>query len=428
MKVAIIGGGMSGLSACRFLSEAGHRPTIFEMSDGLGGIWKGNKAGFPALYKQLRTNLPHQVMQCHDVCFDDCGSDSYRGIQEMLRYTEKYATAFSLHQYAVTKTMVTEAAFSEVKGNWTITTKNLTTSERFVDIFDFVVVANGHHSEPFIPKIEGAEQWLATGSATSIHSSKYREPSPYVGKTVLIVGANFSGQDITEQVHKVADEVLITDLQCLQVSSKTNRTMLPAKGTVISETGHLIHNGTKISDNPITDIIYASGFKYSFPFLDLPSLGLQLIKQGKFLSGLDVFQLFPTKASTSRAICFLGLQIGIVPFPLFESQARFVAAVLSKKADEVNFPTKTFSLAPKTHILGGNQWDYVLELDRRACHESAKNTLRVNTVRQLFDETIDGAKRLVPFPGDPGVYRHARFTVDWETGKWQVSYKPPSKL
>ena len=36
-KVAIIGGGLSGLAAARYLVDAGHQPTVYEARDILGG-------------------------------------------------------------------------------------------------------------------------------------------------------------------------------------------------------------------------------------------------------------------------------------------------------------------------------------------------------------------------------------------------------
>jgi len=37
LKVAILGGGLAGLSTAKYLSDAGHQPTIYEARDVLGG-------------------------------------------------------------------------------------------------------------------------------------------------------------------------------------------------------------------------------------------------------------------------------------------------------------------------------------------------------------------------------------------------------
>lgn len=39
MNVAVVGGGAAGLIACRELLREGHKVTVFEKSDTLGGVW-----------------------------------------------------------------------------------------------------------------------------------------------------------------------------------------------------------------------------------------------------------------------------------------------------------------------------------------------------------------------------------------------------
>ncbi len=41
MEIAIIGAGIAGMSAAYDLARAGHRVTIYEASDGVGGLARG---------------------------------------------------------------------------------------------------------------------------------------------------------------------------------------------------------------------------------------------------------------------------------------------------------------------------------------------------------------------------------------------------
>jgi len=55
----------------------------------------------------------------------------------------------------------------------------------------------------YIPNFDGKQTY--TGEI--IHSRYYQNPSHYVGKTVVIVGAGFSGLDILVDIHTVAKKV-----------------------------------------------------------------------------------------------------------------------------------------------------------------------------------------------------------------------------
>ena len=92
-KVCVIGAGAAGLCAARHLLAAtpGVTPVVFEQSGVLGGTWvytdevgREGRHGLPihsSMYKNLRTNLPKEVMAFPDFPFDDseCGKRSFIG-------------------------------------------------------------------------------------------------------------------------------------------------------------------------------------------------------------------------------------------------------------------------------------------------------------------------------------------------------------
>ncbi len=61
---------------------------------------------------------------------------------------------------------------------------------------DTVIVATGYNGAPFIPDWPGRDAF--TGEL--IHSSQYRNPAPFRGRDVLIVGAGNSGAEIATDV------------------------------------------------------------------------------------------------------------------------------------------------------------------------------------------------------------------------------------
>lgn len=86
---------------------------------------------------------------------------------------------------------------------WEITTVNVKTKDSCTAKYDAVIVCNGHYSDPFIPDVKGREKFCGK----QWHSHDYREPSCFIGKKVLVVGAGPSGVDIAAQVAPVANKV-----------------------------------------------------------------------------------------------------------------------------------------------------------------------------------------------------------------------------
>jgi cation diffusion facilitator CzcD-associated flavoprotein CzcO len=62
-------------------------------------------------------------------------------------------------------------------------------------------VASGHHSAPLLPRFEGAFD------GEILHSHGYREPGPFQGRRVVVVGAGNSGCDIAVELAGVAERV-----------------------------------------------------------------------------------------------------------------------------------------------------------------------------------------------------------------------------
>ncbi|KAI4323515.1 hypothetical protein L6164_023113 [Bauhinia variegata] len=83
VKVAVIGGGVSGLSAARELQREGHQVVVFEKNHRIGGIWAydprtesdplsidpNRGVVHTSLYRSLLTNLPRALMGFLDYPF-----------------------------------------------------------------------------------------------------------------------------------------------------------------------------------------------------------------------------------------------------------------------------------------------------------------------------------------------------------------------
>ena len=427
-RVGVVGGGAAGLATCRCLLESGHTPVVFEACRvGVGGIWLGREAWRPVIYDGLVTNLPHQVMQFHDLPFNKEETPrSYLRARDVGRYLQEYADRHRLNEHVILGARVDSVVRNEDDAEWVVRyTKD---GHACRAVFDSVVVANGHYAVPHTPFIKGVQEWSRRGAGngaaptTITHAAEYRLPHQYAGRVVLVVGSRSSGTDIAREVSEVADLVYVFDPTCDRVEQRGNRVRLPGKNEGITEEGFpVLSTGVVLKDKPITDIIFATGYKYDFPFLDLPSLGLSLTKDGKFLGGLQL-QIIPRKYPDS--LFFLGLPMAVAPFPLFEPQARLVTAILSGTADVSGLDQEV----AHTHTLAGDQWGYVKDLLRRAGIEGLPEALRrIDLVTELYNDRVS---RQSKYPGDPDEYRHVDYTVDWATGRWTgaPSHASASKL
>ncbi|XP_060072874.1 uncharacterized protein LOC132552698 [Ylistrum balloti] len=102
--------------------------------------------------------------------------------------------------------------------------------------FDAVLVCNGHYSKHYLPDVPGMEKF----SGTVTHSREYRLPDPYLGKTVLIIGASFSGLDIATDMKNHAKQIFLSHRNgALQTEIPHNVTAKPVVKH-ISEQGKVV--------------------------------------------------------------------------------------------------------------------------------------------------------------------------------------------
>ncbi|XP_075763357.1 uncharacterized protein LOC102460357 isoform X3 [Pelodiscus sinensis] len=167
LRVAVIGAGAAGLCAARHVAarpESFAPPVVFEASGRIGGTWVYTEEtgqepdGLPvhsSMYRDLRTNLPKEVMAFPDFPFAP-SLPSFLHHSDVLAYLESYADHFHLRQHVRLWWRV--EAVCPAKGGWDLTAhwaqdRRVQATERF----DAVFVCSGHYSEPFVPPIPGLE-------------------------------------------------------------------------------------------------------------------------------------------------------------------------------------------------------------------------------------------------------------------------------
>jgi putative flavoprotein involved in K+ transport len=180
LELAIVGAGSAGLATAALLRRHGLAPVVLEAGPEPGAAWRDR-------YDRLRLHTPRLLS----------GLPGRRIPRRYGRWVARDDLIEYLHDYV-------EAHGLEVRTNvyverihlggdgWTLQTSAGPLHAATV------IVATGYNGAPFVPDWPGLESF--TGEV--VHSSAYRNPAPYRGRHVLVVGAGNSGAEIA---HDVAD-------------------------------------------------------------------------------------------------------------------------------------------------------------------------------------------------------------------------------
>ena len=452
-RVCVIGGGSGGVIAARFLKRAGHKPKLFEAGTTFGGVWADDPTN-DVVYKALTTNLPTVVMQSPDLDFEP-GMPSYITKPQLGRYIERYAEEFGVVPISTLGARVTRVSQAcgdskeSISGPWEVawTTSDGSTQ---TDTFDAVVVANGHYEEPFIPTLPGEAEWLQgdPNGRKIVHSREYDEPEQFKGKSVLVVGGRSSGVDIARALRGHAKWVYVLEKGCTEAVTHEGEavTHVPL-GTRLSSDGHLRMEGNEASmpGPPVDQVILATGYVYSFPFLEEAALGMAF--KGKRL----VTPLYQHLMHVERpSLGFIGIPLAVpCPIPFFECQAAYLAEAWARPDDDdaqqlvslgerQGWVSKRLSAVSSigreqdmhlTSADGGNAWSYMREL-LHAVHKVHPPTAegsswlerpnwehRLETVESVYK---DRGARYPKKPWHDDAYRRCEYEVDWVKGTWSV--------
>ncbi|MGD2114721.1 MAG: NAD(P)-binding domain-containing protein [Acidobacteriota bacterium] len=379
LRACIIGAGSSGIAAAKILAGRGIPFDCFEKGSGIGGNWRfGNDNRMSSAYRSLHINTSKERSAYSDFPMPEDYPD-FPHHSQLLEYFERYVDHFGVRDRITFETEVVRAE-PDGDGAWRVTTRGrdgTTVTGRY----GAVLVASGHHWDPNHPEIPGRFD------GETLHSHVYEAPEGFRDRRVLVVGVGNSGCDIVCELSRVAARAFLSTRRGAHVIPKyllgrpvdhwttplTSRLpfaverqafkllLLLARGrqqafgfptpdhpvgsehpTVSSELLDLIGHG-RVTIKPDLDrldgrrvhfvdgsaeeidaIVYATGYRVSFPFFDR-----ELIDP----SGNRVPLYRRVVHPRLRNLYFLGL---IQPFgaimPLAEAQAEWVADLLEGAA------------------------------------------------------------------------------------------------
>lgn len=189
-KYAIIGAGPSGLAIAKELKARGIAFDGFELGNTVGGLWDMNSprsAVYPSAHlisSKTKTEFLDFPMPAH---YPD-----YPNHKQVLQYFQDYANHFKITEHYRFGVAVQRLEPVEQGKQWQV---QLSTGESY--IYKGVFIAVGTHSEPNLPTIAG------NFSGEIMHTAAYKSADIFKNKRVLIVGAGNSGCDIVvDAVHQ----------------------------------------------------------------------------------------------------------------------------------------------------------------------------------------------------------------------------------
>ncbi|MFD3485840.1 flavin-containing monooxygenase [Streptomyces sp. NPDC058665] len=175
--VYVIGGGPGGLAAAAALRAQGVRAVVLEKSEAVGTSWRRH-------YDRLHLHTTRKLSALPGLPMPR-SFGRWVSRDQMVRYLEKYAEFHGLE--IVTGVEITGIERSADGESWLLHGtggRELTGSA--------VVVATGYSHTPRVPSWPGAEAY----GGKLLHASEYRNPAPYKGKDVLVVGVGNTGAEI----------------------------------------------------------------------------------------------------------------------------------------------------------------------------------------------------------------------------------------
>ncbi|MFB6822588.1 flavin-containing monooxygenase [Streptomyces virginiae] len=183
--VYVIGAGPGGLAAAAALRARGVRAVVVEKSDGVGASWRRH-------YDRLRLHTTRRLSALPGLPMPR-RFGRWVSRDDVVRYLEKYAEFHELELVTGVEVIRIEPAApgpegeGEGEGGWVLHAsggRELAAAA--------VVVATGFNHTPALPDWPGRDAY----EGRLLHAREYRNPLPYAGQDVLVVGVGNTGAEI----------------------------------------------------------------------------------------------------------------------------------------------------------------------------------------------------------------------------------------
>jgi cation diffusion facilitator CzcD-associated flavoprotein CzcO len=203
-RVCVIGAGSSGIAACQVLGARGIDFDCYEAGSEVGGNWRYmNDNGMSSAYRSLHINTSRDLMAYATFPMPADYPD-YPDHFRIARYFDAYVDHFGFRDRIRFGTEVTRVTPSD--GGWEVTARGGDAPER-TERYAAVLVANGHHWDARWPEppFPGSDSF----AGEQMHVHYYKTPEVLTGKRVLVLGIGNSACDIAVESSRTADRTFL---------------------------------------------------------------------------------------------------------------------------------------------------------------------------------------------------------------------------
>ena len=187
----VIGAGPAGLAASACLGQLGIQACVLERSDSVGASWRSH-------YRRLHLHTVKELSALPGLPFP-AQAPRYVQREQVVRYLEDYAVHFGIQPlFGVAVRRIEPLAAGT---GWAVTCEDGQRIEA-----PHVVVASGANARPRRPMLPGEQAF----EGTVLHSHAYRDPAPFAGQRVLVVGMGNTGAEIALDLCEAGVEVALS--------------------------------------------------------------------------------------------------------------------------------------------------------------------------------------------------------------------------
>jgi len=202
-KTIVIGAGPVGLAVVKECLAHGVDVECFESKEGLGGVYRYDKASSGGVYKTTRLTSSPWITAFSDFP-PSSASSAHHSHDEYLAYLAAYADHFQLGPRIHFGHHV--VGVEPVKAGWSVCVRDGRSQDLRTIECARVVICTGLHQSGKAVSLPGAARFRGEIR----HISTYKEAAEYQGKSVVVSGLGESGADIAYELSSVAKMTLLS--------------------------------------------------------------------------------------------------------------------------------------------------------------------------------------------------------------------------